>query len=48
MRPRRLALPHLPDLADLPSLLAEAATVRLGVAAGASAVLWLAVFWAIG
>ncbi len=34
--------------ADLPSLLAEAASVRVAAAAVAAAVLWLAVLWAIG
>lgn len=34
--------------ADLPSLLAEAASVRVAVAAATAALLWLAVLWAIG
>lgn len=34
--------------ADLPSLLAEAASVRVAGAAVASTALWVAVLWAMG
>jgi len=34
--------------ADLPSLLAEAASVRLAWAAATSLLLWVVVFWALG